>query len=90
MNKTINPIIEDLAIKDGILDCLQDPYDALKNGDPYSSVLPDMERFAKVIIEKCIEIADEYVRAGDNVPPTAKSKIGIEIREYFGIAKEEE
>ena len=90
MTKPINPNIEHLAIKDGILDCLQDPYDKLKNGDPYSSVLPDMERFAKVIIEKCIEIADDYVRAGSNVPPTAKSKIGMEIREYFGMAKDEE
>ena len=32
MNKKL---IQDLAITGGIYDCICDPYDKLKNGDPY-------------------------------------------------------
>lgn len=76
-----------IAIEDGIFDCLLDPYDKLGNGDPMSSVPVDLERFAKKIIEQCITIADEYVRDGENVPANAKSKIGIEIRKHFEMGK---
>lgn len=53
MNKQL---IRDLAITGGIYDCLTDPYDKLKNGDPYSSVLPDLERFAEKIINECTQV----------------------------------
>jgi len=50
MNKEL---IRELAITGGIYDCIRDPYDKLKNGDPYSSVMVDLERFAHKIIDLC-------------------------------------
>jgi hypothetical protein len=52
MNKQL---IRDLAITGGIYDCITDPYDKLKNGDPYSSVMIDLERFAEKIVKECID-----------------------------------
>jgi hypothetical protein len=52
MNKQL---IRNLAITGGIYDCITDPYDALKNGDPYSSVMVDLERFAEKIVRECIK-----------------------------------
>ena len=57
MNKEL---IRDLAITGGIYDCICDPYDKLKNGDPYSSVMIDLERFAeKIVREMCQVINDD-------------------------------
>ena len=56
MNKQL---ISDLAITGGIYDCITDPYDQLKNGDPYSSVMIDLERFAEKIVQECMSISDE-------------------------------
>jgi hypothetical protein len=50
MNKEL---IRDLAITGGIYDCLTDPYDKLGNGDDYSSVMVDLERFAEKIVREC-------------------------------------
>jgi len=59
MNKQL---IRDLAITGGIYDCICDPYDKLKNGDPYSSVMVDLERFAEKIVAECIEqLRGQYV-----------------------------
>jgi hypothetical protein len=52
MNKQL---IRDLAITGGIYDCICDPYDKLKNGDYYSSVMVDLERFAEKIVKECTE-----------------------------------
>ena len=54
----MNERIRDLAIKGGIYDCIIDPYDKLKNGDPYSSVMVDLERFAEKIVRECITVVD--------------------------------
>jgi hypothetical protein len=51
-----NQLIRDLAITGGIYDCICDPYDKLKNGDPYSSVMIDLERFAEKIVRECIDV----------------------------------
>ena len=56
MNKQL---IRDLAITGGIYDCICDPYDKLKNGDPYSSVMVDLERFAEKIVRECAGVADQ-------------------------------
>ena len=50
MNKQL---IRDLAITGGIYDCICDPYDKLENGDYYSSVMVDLERFAEKIVREC-------------------------------------
>jgi hypothetical protein len=72
MNKQL---IRDLAITGGIYDCICDPYDKLKNGDPYSSVMVDLERFAEKIVRECIRIDIEN---RDAAP-------GVEIAKYFGV-----
>ncbi len=53
MNKQL---IRDLAITGGIYDCLRDPYDKLGNGDYYSSIMVDLERFAEKIVQECTKI----------------------------------
>jgi hypothetical protein len=72
MNKQL---IRDLAITGGIYDCLTDPYDKLENGDYYSSVMVDLERFAEKIVRECIRIDIEN---RDAAP-------GVEIAKYFGV-----
>lgn len=69
----MNERIRELAITDGIYDCICDPYDKLKNGDQYSSVMVDLERFAVKIVQECVDIAH---RNGDDV--------GY-LKNYFGI-----
>lgn len=71
----MNKRIEELAISTGIVDCLCDPYDKLKNGDPYSSVLPDLERFAEMIIRECHDVI--FYSTG---PRSA-----LNILEHFGV-----
>lgn len=53
MNKEL---IRDLAITGGIYDCICDPYDKLNNGDYYSSVMIDLERFAEKIVQECAKV----------------------------------
>ena len=76
MNKKL---IEELAITDGIYDCICDPYDKLKNGDYYSSVMVDLERFAKKIVLECCRISDEIE------PYELPWKTSKFIKEHFGI-----
>ena len=47
----MNERIKELAVSTGIFDSLCDPFDELKNGDCYSSVMVDLEKFADLIIE---------------------------------------
>jgi hypothetical protein len=68
-------LLEDLAIKGGIYDCICDPYDKLKNGDPYSSVMIDLDRFAEKIVRLCADIA-----TGNGSELTAQ-----DIKGYFGV-----
>ena len=72
-------LLRDLAIRGGIYDCICDPYDKLNNGDPYSSVMIDLERFAEKIVKECIKIAMKSV--GDDEPKEA----WYLIQEHFGV-----
>ena len=74
-----NTRIRKLAVETGIYDCITDPYDALKNGDEYSSVMPDLERFAKLIIKECITILD----SNNPLPPGAQVIYSLDQDEYF-------
>jgi aspartate/glutamate racemase len=56
----VNERIRKLAISKGIYDSLCDPYDSHKNGDYYSSVMDDLERFAKLIIQECSELTLDH------------------------------
>lgn len=56
MNKKL---LYDIAVEDGIYDCICDPYDKLKNGDQYSSVMIDLERFAEKIVRECMKVIND-------------------------------
>lgn len=47
--------IKKLAVTSGLYDCITDPYDSLKNGDQHSSVMPDLVKFAELIIQECCD-----------------------------------
>jgi len=86
MNKQL---IRDLAIKGGIYDCIIDPYDKLRNGDPYSSVMIDLERFAEKIVRECMRMCDcadvsllEHDRPQEASGAAAAKEI---IKEWFGV-----
>lgn len=60
INSLTDTKIKQLAVSSGIYDCITDPWDSLKNGDQYSSVMPDLEKFARLIIEECTSITLDY------------------------------
>jgi hypothetical protein len=77
MNKQL---IRDLAITGGIYDCICDPYDKLENGDPFSSVMIDLERFAEKIVAECAKACEKNSYLALNGWQRAK-----QIREHFGV-----
>jgi hypothetical protein len=85
MNKEL---IRDLAITDGIYDCICDPYDKLENGDYYSSVMVDLERFAEKIIKECTNVVEGGRFLHDQAPTAlfAKECSGA-IKRHFGVEK---
>jgi hypothetical protein len=83
MNKQL---IRDLAITGGIYDCICDPYDKLENGDYYSSVMGDLERFAEKIIKECTNVIEGGRFLHDQAPTAlfAKECSGA-IKRHFGV-----
>ena len=79
-------LIRELAITGGIYDCIRDPYDKLKNGDPYSSVMPDLERFAKKIILECMNaVCDPRTTYLESMTESSAMYTARErIRKHFG------
>lgn len=71
-------LIRDLAITGGIYDCLTDPYDKLGNGDYYSSVMVDLERFAEKIVAECADIATMNQFQWDSAGGYVLKHLGIE------------
>jgi len=80
----MNERIRELAISTGIFDSLCDPFDELKNGDCYSSVIIDLEKFAQLIVRECAEIADVERPNSIGCGYITKTK-GMLIREHFGV-----
>jgi hypothetical protein len=56
-----------LAITGGIYDCICDPYDKLENGDYYSSVMVDLERFAEKIVRECMRESMAEIVSDENI-----------------------
>jgi hypothetical protein len=84
MNKQL---IRDIAITGGIYDCICDPYDKLENGDYYSSVMVDLERFAEKIVRECLDIvanADMSELEGPD-PEDALYVACKQIKKHFGV-----
>lgn len=76
-------LIRDLAITGGIYDCICDPYDKLKNGDPYSSVMVDLERFAEKIVRECIRKIEDIAESSNDPQPIYR--VAVELLEHFGV-----
>jgi hypothetical protein len=74
-------LIRDLAITGGIYDCICDPYDKLKNGDPYSSVMIDLERFAEKIVRECAKVADDGFASSN----FGNGITGHQLLKHFGV-----
>ena len=83
MNKEL---IRDLAITGGIYDCICDPYDKLKNGDPYSSVMVDLERFAEKIVRECME--QVWYTREDGINGNISEVIKERMKQHFGLEEE--
>ena len=92
----MNERIRELAITGGIYDCLTDPYDKLGNGDDYSSVMVDLERFAEKIVKECINKIETYrIPVGNSAAGEiacemtydALKEIRDEIKEHFGVTE---
>jgi len=73
----MNERIRLLAISTGIFDSLCDPFDELKNGDCYSSVIIDLEKFAQLIVEECMKVSNRSLSKYEL--PSDK------IAEHFGV-----
>jgi len=76
----MNERIKELAISTGIFDSLCDPFDELKNGDYYSSVMIDLEKFAGLIVKECADIVADAV---DHREPA--STYVEKIKQHFGV-----
>jgi hypothetical protein len=96
MNKQL---IRELAITGGIYDCICDPYDKLKNGDYYSSVMVDLERFAEKIVRECIKESMAEIVSDENIEQESDPLLReylhgnnqgsvvavVRFRNYFGV-----
>ena len=79
----MNERIRDMAITGGIYDCICDPYDKLKNGDPYSSVMIDLERFAEKIVKECME--QVWYTREDSINGNISEVIKERMKQHFGV-----
>ena len=75
----MNERIKELAISDGIYDCLCDPYDKFKTGDYYGSVMWDLERFAELIVKECADYVQFYYK--DHMCEV----IAHDMKQHFGV-----
>jgi hypothetical protein len=74
-------LIRDLAITGGIYDSICDPYDELENGDYYSSVMVDLERFAEKIVRECAKVADDGFASSN----FGNGITGHQLLKHFGV-----
>ena len=81
----MNERIRLLAISTGIFDSLCDPFDELKNGDCYSSVIIDLEKFAQLIVRECVAICQDVDGEDSIDAKSGRQDCAVEIREHFGV-----
>ena len=85
----INELVNKHGVMTGIYDCLTDPYDKLRNGDQHSSVIPDLERFAALIVQECATIAQESTELVDiGLMPYTSVNVEQRVLEHFGLSEE--
>jgi hypothetical protein len=89
----MNERIRELAISTGIFDSLCDPFDELKNGDYYSSVMVDLEKFAQLIVQECISINRQRIFSdyeGDSLRVAHNNALlcaTSDMFEHFGVGE---
>ena len=42
------------------------------------------QKFAELIMQECVGVADTYIQTGEHARPTSRSTIGRLIKEHFG------
>ena len=72
----MNERIKQLALEAGM-----GPW-GVGNGDNVSEIV---EKFAELIVQECVGVADTYIQTGDHARPTSRSTIGRLIKEHFGV-----
>lgn len=83
----MNDKLKEIALSNGIYDCITDPYDKHNTGDQHGSVMDDLERFGEAIIQECIgRIALVGLSNEENeaVAWTVETAIS-QIKNHFGI-----
>jgi hypothetical protein len=83
----MNDRIQELVISSGIYDCILDPYDKLNNGDPSSSVMFDMEKFAELIVKECVNVCVSMQLIGPykEVQDATLKDAVAQIKDHFGV-----
>jgi hypothetical protein len=74
----MNERFRELVISTGIYDCLCDPYDKNNTGDPYGSIMDDLEKIAELIVRECALTA-ALMEHGN------RKNIGATILDSFGV-----
>jgi len=83
MSDLTDTYIKKLAVTTGIYDCILDPYDKLNNGNQESSIMCDLERFAQMIINECVDVGAQY--ADRLIEPTHYDFVNKKIKQHFGV-----
>ena len=78
----MNERIKQLAEQAGVLSDFGEDIKAGRwgIGGSYQS----MEKFAELIVQECVGVADTYIQTGEHARPTSRSTIGRLIKEHFG------
>jgi len=77
MNEKIRELYTSNSQAFSILDRLRDPYDAVRNGDSYSSIEVDLQRFAELIVRECMNATRGSI-TGLDAFNNIKNHFGIE------------
>jgi hypothetical protein len=70
-----------------IQELAESAYDIVEFNYAPSQKIFNKEKFAQLIVQECVNIANEYVRDGHS-SPTARSAIGISINKKLGDGNE--
>ena len=78
MNEQIKKLLKQATIH-----AFDSRFDDEDNPRPLGDVI--QEKFAELIIQECVGVADTYIQTGEHARPTSRSTIGRLIKEHFGV-----
>jgi hypothetical protein len=83
----MNERFRDLVISAGIYDSLCDPYDKNNTGDPYGSIMDDLEKIAELIIQECFQACmNEGASYEEKAAGAYQSNLYVNaIKKHFGV-----